>query len=89
MPLGGLGKALIWKDGTLWHENGATHRLAAARIVGVQSGFPLRIVGAHRDWLRSQVDYGVFDLKKLADPFKTIKGWEVAKDVFWSEPMQQ
>jgi hypothetical protein len=86
---GGLGKALIWKDGTLWHENGATHRLAAARIVGVQSGFPLRIVGAHRDWLRSQVDYGVFDLKKLADPFKTIKGWEVAKDVFWSEPMQQ
>ncbi|AHM04173.1 hypothetical protein roselon_01807 [Roseibacterium elongatum DSM 19469] len=49
---GGLGRAIVWHDGSLVHENGATHRLAAARIVGLRHGFPLRIVGVHEDWLR-------------------------------------
>ncbi|MBY6202225.1 hypothetical protein KUV65_12680 [Maritalea mobilis] len=49
---GGLGRAIVWQDGSLVHENGATHRLAAAKIVGLRHGFPFRIVGVHEDWLR-------------------------------------
>ncbi|GAA5072639.1 hypothetical protein GCM10023209_17620 [Roseibacterium beibuensis] len=53
LATGGLGRAIVWQDGSLVHENGATHRLAAAKIVGLRHGFPFRIVGVHEDWLRA------------------------------------
>lgn len=62
---GGTGLAIVWSDGKLWHEDGATHRLAAARIVGLRHGFPLRIVGAHRDWLAAQGIRGLPDISRL------------------------
>jgi hypothetical protein len=71
---GGIGKVIVWRDGSLWHENGATHRLAAARIVGLRSGFPLKIVAAHRDWLDA---HGVNDLScwpKLTDALSKANG---------------
>ena len=51
---GGLGTAVIDRDGRLLRGPGASHRFAAARLVGLREGFPLRLAGAHADWLRQQ-----------------------------------
>lgn len=64
---GGLGRAIVWKDGSLWHEDGATHRLMAANTVGLHKGFPLRIVGVHGDWLADQGIYRWSDLPRLPE----------------------
>jgi hypothetical protein len=71
---GGTGLAMIWKDGKLWHEDGATHRLSTARLVGVQRGFPLRIVGVHRDFLRAQGIRGTPDLSRLPEALADADG---------------
>jgi len=71
---GGIGKTIIWRDGSLRHENGATHRLAAARIVGLKSGFPLRIVAAHRAWLDEQGIVKQSDISRLPKALKSVDG---------------
>jgi hypothetical protein len=70
----GIGAAMVWSDGRLWHEDGATHRLVAARLVGVQSGFPLRIVGVHRDFLRAHDVSHAHELSKLSDALSKVNG---------------
>lgn len=71
---GGTGLAIIWKDGKLWHEDGATHRLSTARLVGIQRGFPLRIVGVHRDFLRAQGISSTSDLHRLPEALASADG---------------
>jgi hypothetical protein len=70
----GIGAAMVWSDGRLWHEDGATHRLVAARLVGVQSGFPLRIVGVHRDFLRAHGVRHAHQLHRLKDALSEVTG---------------
>lgn len=69
---GGVGRALIWRDGSVWQENGATHRLAAAKLVGLNSAFPLRIVGAHDEWLTGHHIRKLSDLDRLPALLKSI-----------------
>lgn len=69
---GGIGKVIVWRDGRLLHENGATHRLAAARIVGLRHGFPLRVVAVHRDWLALQGIRSVFDVSKIPGALSVV-----------------
>lgn len=47
----GMGSVIIDRDGSVLKALAASHRLAAARIAGVQGGFPLRVIGAHAEWL--------------------------------------
>jgi hypothetical protein len=51
---GGLGSAFIDRDGSILKSVGASHRLAAAQVVGMESPFPFRVIGAHAYWLQSQ-----------------------------------
>lgn len=64
----GMGTAFIDKDGSILKALKASHRLAAAQIVGMQTAFPLRVIGAHEDWLAAhQIGSGsVNDMKTLA-----------------------
>lgn len=71
---GGMGLAIVWRDGSLWHEVGATHRLVAARLVGLQRGFPLRIVAAHHDWLGEQGICKLSDISKLPRALERVDG---------------
>ncbi|PRX31213.1 hypothetical protein SAMN05216257_1046 [Meinhardsimonia xiamenensis] len=71
---GGIAKAVVWADGTLWHENGATHRLAAARIVGLRRGFPVRVVAVHRDWLCANGIHGLCTLERLPKALQCVIG---------------
>ncbi|WP_156788416.1 hypothetical protein [Roseobacter sp. CCS2] len=71
---GGTGKAVIWRDGRIRHENGATHRLAAARIVGMRTPFPLRIVGVHQAWLDAQNVRGFSHISQLTELLKRVDG---------------
>lgn len=44
------GTALIGADGTIHKAHNGNHRFCAARLVGVKS-LPLKILGAHEDWI--------------------------------------
>jgi hypothetical protein len=63
---GGIGSAFIDRDGTILKSIGATHRFAAAKVVGLESLFPLRIIGTHADWLQSHGIRGARDMKTFA-----------------------
>lgn len=60
-----IGLALISRSGHLISGPAATHRKAAARLVGLRHGFPLRIAGAHRDWLSENGIVAPSDLARL------------------------
>ena len=70
----GIGLAIVWRDGNLWHEYGATHRLASAKIVGLRRGFPLRVVAAHRDWLGTHGIRSLSEISRLPGALQTVNG---------------
>jgi hypothetical protein len=69
----GIGSALIDHDGSLLRCFGASHRMAAAIVVGVSGGFPLRIVGAHQAWLRGEGIEGPRDLERLRLAIRAVE----------------
>jgi hypothetical protein len=69
----GVGNAIIDRDGSLLRCFGASHRMAAAIVVGVTGGFPLRIVGAHRAWLQSQRIESPRDLARLGPAIRAVE----------------
>lgn len=71
---GGTGRAIVWREGTIWHERGATHRLVSARVVGLNNGFPLRIVAAHRDWLHAHGIHSLSEISKLPRSLLAVDG---------------
>ncbi len=61
----GLGSAFVDRDGKILKAMGASHRFAAAQIVGLNDPFPFRVLGVHSDWLQS-LGIGAFDMASLA-----------------------
>ena len=49
--------AFVDSNGAIHKSDAGNHRFAAARIVGAV-GFPLKILGVHRDWYRCNVGNG-------------------------------
>lgn len=69
----GVGGAIIDQDGSLLRCLGASHRMAAAIVVGVTGGFPLRIVGAHQAWLHGQGVEAPRDLARLGPAIRAVE----------------
>lgn len=60
---GGVGRALIGKDGSIHKSSSGRHRFYAARELGIKP-IPLRISGVHEEWYRRIVGSN-FDPRKL------------------------
>lgn len=60
---GGLGKALIGKDGLIHKSGSGHHRFYAARVLGIKP-IPVLIAGAHENWYRKNIG-SRFALEKL------------------------
>ena len=71
---GGIGGLIIWNDGELVSGPAATHRKAAARILGMTSPFPMRVVGLHRGWLTSVGLTVAQDLRRLPHALRALPG---------------
>lgn len=70
---GGTGTGFIDADGTIVKCAGATHRLAAAILAGLDHGFPLRIIGIHREWAAG---HGIdADLGRLPDALRAVEAY--------------
>ena len=70
---GGMGTAFIDRDGTVLKALGASHRFAAAHVVGLKGPFPLRIIGAHASWLQSEGIGGVNAMKTLSRKIRHVE----------------
>lgn len=60
---GGIGRALIGKDGSIHKSGSGRHRLFAARELGI-GPIPVRISGVHEEWYRDHVG-SRFNRRKL------------------------
>lgn len=68
---GGIGRALIGKEGSIHKSSSGRHRFFAARVLGVEP-IPLRISGVHDAWYRSNVGRS-FNRKKLEAALSDIQ----------------
>lgn len=64
--------AVITADGALTKAGSGNHRFAICRILGIER-FPLRIVGAHEDWYRSNAPGARFDTETLLALFQRVE----------------
>lgn len=69
---GGIGNGVIDRDGSIVRSMAATHRMSAAKVVGLQGGFPLRIVGAHTDWLNQIGATGAGGLERFGEALRDL-----------------
>lgn len=70
---GGIGFAIIDKDGSILKTRSADHRLAAAQIVNMQGPFPLRVAGCHKQWMDSHRIGSVRDLRALRNQIRNVE----------------
>jgi len=68
---GGIGRALIGKDGSIHKSSSGRHRFFAARELGIEP-IPLRISGVHEEWYRSHIGSS-FNRKKLKAALSDIQ----------------
>lgn len=76
---GGIGQAFIDRDGSILRAASATHRLAAAKIVEMEDPFPIRIIGAHSDWIKRHNLKGISEIKMLPGYIKKVEANNLAR----------
>jgi hypothetical protein len=62
-----MGRALIDQDGKIVPTRRARHRLAAAKIVGVDRGFPLHVEAIHVEYLKQRQIFLPFGWKDVPE----------------------
>ncbi|MHA6324672.1 hypothetical protein [Roseivivax sp. CAU 1753] len=63
--------AVINRDGALVKTGSGNHRFNMCRVLGV-TPFPLKIVGAHRDWFTERADLSTATLETLLDMIRKV-----------------